>query len=113
MDHVFAVLPEFTVACLVLAALPGPATAMYLHRTIRDGRAAGLAAVAGSEIGLFAWLVAAGAGLTALLQANRLLFDGLHIAGGIVLAWLGISAWRNARRGEEPVETAQIGRAHV
>jgi threonine/homoserine/homoserine lactone efflux protein len=54
--------------------------------------------------------LAAAAGLTALLQANRLLFDGLHIAGGIVLAWLGISAWRSARRGGELPETTPRGR---
>ena len=42
------VLPEFTLACLVVAMLPGPATALFLHRTIRDGRRCGLAAVAGN-----------------------------------------------------------------
>lgn len=101
MYHFLAVLPEFTLACLVLALLPGPATALFLHRTLRDGRRCGLAAVTGNEIGIFAWALAAGAGLTALLQANRMLFDALHIAGGIVLVWLGVSAWRSARRGEE------------
>jgi threonine/homoserine/homoserine lactone efflux protein len=109
VHHVIAVLPEFTVACLVVAALPGPATALFLHRTLRDGRRCGLAAVAGNEIGVFSWALAAAAGLTALLQANRLLFDALHIAGGIVLIWLGISAWRSARRGAEPAETVPRG----
>jgi threonine/homoserine/homoserine lactone efflux protein len=110
MRHFFAVLPAFTLACLVIAALPGPATALFLHRTIRDGRRCGLAAVAGNEIGVFAWAVAAAAGLTPLLQANRLLFTALHIVGAIVLAWLGISAWRSARRGEEIPEAAPRGR---
>jgi threonine/homoserine/homoserine lactone efflux protein len=109
MHHLIAVLPEFTLACLVLAILPGPATALFLHRTLRDGRRCGLAAVAGNEIGVFTWALAAAAGLTALLQANRLLFDGLHIAGEIVLAWLGTSAWRSARRGEQPAQTAPGG----
>lgn len=109
VHHVIAVLPEFTLACLVLAALPGPATALFLHRTLRDGRRCGLAAVAGNEIGVFSWALAAAAGLTALLQANRLLFDALHIAGGIVLIWLGISAWRGARRGAEATETVPRG----
>jgi threonine/homoserine/homoserine lactone efflux protein len=109
VHHVIAVLPEFTLACLVIAALPGPATALFLHRTLRDGRRCGLAAVAGNEIGVFSWALAAAAGLTALLQANRLLFDALHIAGGLVLIWLGISAWRSARRGAEPTETAPRG----
>ena len=109
MHHVIAVLPEFTLACLVVAALPGPATALFLHRTLRDGRRSGLAAVAGNEIGVFSWALAAAAGLTALLQANRVLFDALHIAGGVVLIWLGISAWRSARRGAEPAKTVPRG----
>jgi len=110
MHHVIAVLPGFAVACIVLAILPGPATALFLHRTLRDGRRCGLAAVAGNEIGVFCWALAAAAGLTALLQANRLLFDALHIGGAMVLAWLGISAWRSARRGGELPETAPRGR---
>lgn len=95
---------------MVLAILPGPATALFLHRTVRDGRRCGLAAVAGNEIGVFCWALAAAAGLTALLQANRLLFDALHLVGAIVLAWLGISAWRGARRGGELPETGPRGR---
>ena len=63
--HVLAVLPEFTLACLALAVLPGPATALFLHRTMRDGHATGLATVAGNEIGVYGWALAAGAGLTA------------------------------------------------
>jgi threonine/homoserine/homoserine lactone efflux protein len=98
MHHVLAVLPQFALACLVLAALPGPATALFVHRTVRDGRAAGLAAVAGNEIGVFGWALAAGAGLTALLQANRVLFEVLHIVGAVVLVYLGVAAWRAARR---------------
>lgn len=102
MSHLISVLPEFTLACLVLAFLPGPGMTLFLHRTIRDGRRCGLLAVAGNELGLFGWTLAAGGGLTALLRANRLLFDGLHIAGGIVLVYLGVSAWRSSRRKPEP-----------
>jgi threonine/homoserine/homoserine lactone efflux protein len=95
--HVLAVLPAFTLACLAVAALPGPSTALFLHRTVRDGRAAGLAAVAGNEIGVYGWALAAGAGLTGLLQANRWLYLALHIVGAVVLVYLGVSAWRSAR----------------
>ncbi|MCP2322009.1 threonine/homoserine/homoserine lactone efflux protein [Hamadaea flava] len=103
LSHVLDVLPQFLLACLVLAVLPGPATALFLHRSVRDSRAAGLAAVAGNEIGIFAWALAAGSGLTALLQANRMLFDALHIVGAGVLVWLGVSAWRSAGRPETAV----------
>ena len=55
MHHLISVLPAFLLACAILAVLPGPATALFLHRSVRDGRAAGLAAVVGNEIGLFGW----------------------------------------------------------
>jgi threonine/homoserine/homoserine lactone efflux protein len=100
MAHILSVLPAFLLACVAVAALPGPSTALFLHRTVRDGRRAGLAAVAGNEIGVFCWALAAGAGLTALLRANAILFAAMHIAGGAVLVYLGVSAWRNARREE-------------
>src|SRR5579864_7189828 len=88
MGHVLAVLPAFLLACLAVAALPGPSTALFLHRTVRDGRAAGLAAVAGNEIGVFCWALAAGAGLTGLLRANRWLYLALHVVGAVVLVYL-------------------------
>jgi threonine/homoserine/homoserine lactone efflux protein len=97
-EHLLQVLPQFLLACLVLAVLPGPASLLCLHRTLRDGRTAGLAAVAGNELGLLGWAFAGGAGLTALLAANRLLFDALHLAGGLALVGLGLQAWRGARR---------------
>ena len=104
IGHVLAVLPAFLLACLAVAALPGPSTALFLHRTVRDGRAAGLAAVAGNEIGVFCWALAAGAGLTGLLRANRWLYLALHVVGAVVLVYLGISAWRNARRQDDDAE---------
>jgi threonine/homoserine/homoserine lactone efflux protein len=96
--HIVNVLPQFAAACLVVAVLPGPATVLFVHRSVRDGRAAGLAAVAGTQIGVFMWALAAGAGLTTLLTANRILFEGLRLAGAVLLVYLGVSAWRNARR---------------
>jgi threonine/homoserine/homoserine lactone efflux protein len=104
IQHVLAVLPAFLLACLAVATLPGPSTALFLHRTVRDGRAAGLAAVAGNEIGVFCWALAAGAGLTGLLRANRWLYLALHIVGAVVLVYLGVCAWRSARRQDDDAE---------
>jgi threonine/homoserine/homoserine lactone efflux protein len=108
ISHVLHVLPAFLLACLVLAALPGPATALFVHRTIRDGRRAGLAAVAGNEIGVFCWVLAGGAGLSVLLAANRVLFDGLHVVGGLVLIVLGVQAWRDTRAGQSDTRDAAL-----
>lgn len=96
--HLVRELPQFVLACLVLAVLPGPASLLCLHRTLRDGRTAGLAAVAGNELGVFGWALAGGAGLSALLAANRVLFEVLHVVGGLVLVTLGLQAWRGAGR---------------
>jgi threonine/homoserine/homoserine lactone efflux protein len=111
VDHLVRVLPEFLLASLAVAMLPGPATMLCLHRTLRDGRAAGLAAVAGNEIGVFGWALAGGAGLSVLLAANRVLSDALHVAGGLVLVVLGVQAWRRARRagGADEVGVALAG----
>ncbi|WP_067542277.1 LysE family translocator [Nocardia crassostreae] len=98
MPHWVQVLPAFVLACLVLAAIPGPATALFLQRSVRDGRAAGLAAVAGNEIGIFGWTLAGGAGLSALLVANQVLNKAVHILRALVLIWLGIQAWRGSRK---------------
>ena len=100
-QHLIDVMPAFLIACVILAALPGPATALFLHRSVRDGRAAGLAAVAGNEIGILAWTLAGGAGLSVLLMANRALSLALHVVGAVILIWLGVSAWRNAKRPDE------------
>ena len=108
--HLLDVLPAFLVACLILAALPGPATALFLHRSVRDGRAAGLAAVVGNEIGIFGWTLAGGAGLSVLLLANRALSLALHVVGAAVLIWLGVSAWRNATRPTAVVAVEPRGR---
>ncbi|WP_225732291.1 MULTISPECIES: LysE family translocator [unclassified Nocardia] len=101
MPHWIHVLPQFSLACLVLAVIPGPATALFLQRSIRDGRTAGLAAVAGNEIGVFGWTLAGGAGLSILLTANRFLNTTIHVVGAVVLIWLGIQAWRGAREDGE------------
>lgn len=97
MPHWVEVLPAFMLACLMLAALPGPATALFLQRSVRDGRKAGLAAVVGNEIGMFSWTLAGGLGLSALLVANRVMNQAVHILGAVVLIWLGVQAWRGAR----------------
>lgn len=101
MPHWVHVLPQFLLACLILAALPGPATALFLQRAVRDGRAAGLAAVAGNEIGVLGWTLAGGAGLSVLLVANRFMNTAVHIVGALVLIWLGVQAWRGARGDDE------------
>ena len=97
MPHWVDVLPEFLVAAIILAALPGPATALFLQRSVRDGRSAGLAAVVGNEIGILGWTLAGGTGLSILLAVLVLLLAALvllavdHLVGqmsaGVLQGW--------------------------
>jgi threonine/homoserine/homoserine lactone efflux protein len=96
MGYVVTVLPAFLLACVAVAALPGPSTALFVHRTVRDGRKAGLAAVAGNEIGVFGWAV--------------VVIDGPYCAMIVLLAsrarnWLSRAA---IRRGLERVLGAAL-----
>ena len=96
LAHLLDVLPAFLVASVILAALPGPATALFLHRSVRDGRKAGLAAVVGNEIGVCGWTLAGGGGLSILLTANHWLSLVLH-----VVPW-------DTRRSQGPAWSAQV-----
>jgi threonine/homoserine/homoserine lactone efflux protein len=86
--------PSFVVAVLVFQLIPGAGTIAILNSTARNGRAAGMAAVAGTLAGDFVFMVAAVAGLAALMQANPLLFEALQWFGAAYLCWLGLQLLR-------------------
>lgn len=94
----------FLGACLVIAAVPGPSSALIIRQSIRGGRRAGLATVLGNESGVFLWGIAAAFGLTALLAASRVAYDTMRITGAVVLVWFGVQSLRAARRGSGPAE---------
>lgn len=92
----------FLGACLVVAAVPGPSTALIIRQSIRGGRRAGFATVLGNETGVFLWGLAAAFGFTALMAASRLAYDGLRFTGAAVLFWFGVQSLRASRRPEAP-----------
>src|SRR5690606_22432139 len=59
--------------------------------TARYGRKTGLASVAGTLMGDCIYMLAAAAGLAAVLQANPRVFEGLQWFGAACLCWMGIS----------------------
>jgi threonine/homoserine/homoserine lactone efflux protein len=94
-------LAAFTGAAVLVALAPGPSTVVILRASLRSRRAGTLTA-AGNELGVLLWGVAAAAGLSALLVASRVAYDGLRIAGAAVLVVFGIRALRAARRTAPP-----------
>ena len=89
-----AALYAFLAATLVLALTPGPGVVFIVTRTLAQGRAAGLASVAGVALGNLANAVGASIGLAALFAASSLAFTVVRWAGAAYLLYLGMQALR-------------------
>lgn len=99
----------FAGAAVLIAMAPGPSTVVIMRESMRSRRA-GLATVLGNEAGVLAWGLAAAVGLSALLAASRLAYDGLRVAGAVVLVWFGARAlWHARRGGSVPAGDASVG----
>jgi threonine/homoserine/homoserine lactone efflux protein len=89
-------LTAFLLAALVLAAIPGPGLLYVLARSLGGGRAVGLRSSYGTAVGGMVHVVAATAGLSALLAASATGFTIVKYAGAAYLIWLGIVTLRSA-----------------
>lgn len=85
--------PSFIAAILVYQMIPGPGTITILNAAARS-HMAGMAAVAGTLLGDMVWMVAAVAGLAAVMQAHPLLFASLQWLGAGYLCWIGMQLVR-------------------
>jgi threonine/homoserine/homoserine lactone efflux protein len=85
----------YTLASFLLFITPGPDMSLWLSRTIGSGRAAGLAAMVGTNIGCVVHTLLAAFGVSALIAASQTGFLVLKIVGAIYLLWLAIDAIRN------------------
>lgn len=85
-------LAAFLLASFLLAIVPGVGTAMLVKQSLRGGRRAAFATVAGLQLGVAFWAVAAGLGLSVLLVASEVAYHGLRIVGVAVLFWFGARA---------------------
>jgi threonine/homoserine/homoserine lactone efflux protein len=91
-----SVLIPFLIATVVISITPGPDMALFLGRALTQGRAAGLACVAGSSTGCVLHSAFAALGLSALIVASQPAFLALKIVGAVYLVWL---AWQALRHG--------------
>jgi threonine/homoserine/homoserine lactone efflux protein len=82
----------FLLATLVLAVTPGPGVVYIVARTLAQGRAAGLASVAGVALGNLGNALGAAIGLAALFAVSSLAFAVVKYAGAAYLVFLGIRA---------------------
>jgi threonine/homoserine/homoserine lactone efflux protein len=90
-----AVLLPFALAVVVIALTPGPDMTFFIGRTLAQGRAAGLAAMAGASTGILVHTMLVALGLSALIVAAPSLFLALKVAGALYLAFLAVQAIRH------------------
>jgi threonine/homoserine/homoserine lactone efflux protein len=96
--HAFAV---FIPAALVLLAIPGPAVLYIIATCVEGGRRHGLLSVAGVHIGSLIHVVAAVAGLSALIVSSAIAFSTVKYVGAAYLVYVGIRKWLER---DEPAE---------
>ena len=100
----------FALAVLLIELTPGPNMAWLAGLAATEGRRNGMAAVAGVALGLLANGALAALGLAALLESFPALWNGLRIAGALMMVWLAVEAWRGADK-ETPAANGTTGRA--
>jgi threonine/homoserine/homoserine lactone efflux protein len=100
-----AELLAFVGVAVVVIVSPGQDTALTVRNTLAGGRRAGVRTAVGVVCGQGVWVLAASAGLAALLVASEPAFLALKLAGAAYLVWLGARALLAAarRRPADPV----------
>ena len=104
----------FLLAAIVLAITPGPGIAYVLARTVSGGRADGLASTAGTALGGLLHVVAAAAGLSALLMQSAGAFTIVRYVGALYLIYLGVrTLFAEPEPAGEPIRSRGARRAFV
>jgi threonine/homoserine/homoserine lactone efflux protein len=88
----------FLLVAVVVIVSPGQDTALTVRNTLSGGRGAGFLTAVGVVAGQLVWVIAASAGIAAVLVASEPAFVALRVAGGLYLVYLGTrslcAAWR-------------------
>ncbi len=82
-------------ACFLLAIVPGPTVTVILANSLRGGTLAGLAIIAGTQLGLITMIAVVALGLQAVMGFMSFAFDWIKLAGAAYLVWLGFNMLRS------------------
>jgi threonine/homoserine/homoserine lactone efflux protein len=87
----------FIAASIALLVIPGPAVLFIVARSGGQGKRAGLVSVLGIHTASIVHVLAAVAGLSAIVVASSIAFSAVKIVGGFYLIYLGVKSMRAAR----------------
>lgn len=85
----------FSIASLVLIAIPGPSVLFVVGRSLALGRRGGLLSVLGNEIGGLPLVAAVALGVGTVVAESILVFTIIKMLGAAYLVYLGIAAFRH------------------
>jgi threonine/homoserine/homoserine lactone efflux protein len=85
-------LSAFVLAALTIALIPGPGVLYVLARSLGGGREEGLRSSVGTGVGGLVHVVAAAAGLSAIIATSATAFSMVKYLGAGYLIWLGSKA---------------------
>lgn len=104
----------FLLAATTLVVIPGPNHLYITTRSIAEGRRAGIASALGVETGTLAHMVAAAAGLSAVIAASSTAFGIVRYAGAAYLVYMAIRTFRSRVDHDTPdLKPQSIGRVYL
>jgi threonine/homoserine/homoserine lactone efflux protein len=112
VDLTAAALAPFVLASLIVELTPGPNMGYLALVAATEGRARGLAAVAGVALGLAILGSVASVGVAALFAAAPWVDPLVRVAGIAWLLWLAWLAWRGTAERDEGGAAGASARAH-
>lgn len=90
---------SFVAAIIIFQIVPGAGTLVILNAAARSGIGAGLGSVWGTLAGDFIYMVAAVAGLAAVMHSIPIIFKGLQWFGAAYICWMGLQLIRRSVNG--------------
>ena len=88
----------YVAASIVIIIVPGPTVTLIIASSMRHGARAGLANVAGTQLGIALMILVAGVGLTTVIEAMGHWFELLRLLGAAYLIWMGWQMLRSSGR---------------
>lgn len=82
-------------ACFALAIVPGPTVTVIIANALARGTWAGLAIIAGTQLGLITMILVVALGMEALVGFMGFAFDWIKLIGAAYLIWLGFKMLRS------------------
>lgn len=85
----------FSTACFILAVVPGPNVTVIIGNALSRGTLAGLAVVAGTQVGVLSMVFVVAIGLETLVSFMGWAFDWIKLLGAAYLIYLGFTMIRS------------------